>query len=401
MTEHDVELWGRLAPYAEGFSRELQRLGFGDMPAQVHQRAFGELGRWLDARAVSLGELTSERLEEFLADRRGRGAKHLVTWRGLGPMVGYLRSVGVVPAAARPAPTDGAQALVARYYDYLVGQRCVVEVVAAAYEKEAAGFLASVAAGGPAEVAGVTTAEVSAFMAEAARRRSRGSLANLVPALRSFLRFVYLEAITDRDLSAAVPSLGRRRDQRLPRVLSQGEVGRLIASCDQNRSIGRRDRAMLVVLSRLGLRAGEVAALGLDDIDWRAGQLVVHGKGARVEVLPLPAEVGEAIAEYVRYGRPSTPSRAVFVRAVAPRVALSPAGVSWVVYAACDRVGMARVSAHCLRHSAASHMLTAGSSLVEIGQVLLHRQAATTAIYAKVDRRTLVELARPWPRAQS
>lgn len=382
MSGHDGVAGGPLGPHSEGFGQHLELLGFGVVQAEEQRRLFEQLSRWLDAEAVGVEELTGKELEEFLAERRRGGARRLLTLRGLGPTLDYLRSVGFVPAAAGPVPVDGADALVERYRGFLVGQRGLVAAVVGAYVREAAGFLAAVAPSGEVGVAALTTADVSEFMAGAAVRRSRGSVANLVPALRSFLRFVHLGAITGRDLSRAVPTLARRCDLRLPRVLSPGEVARLVNSCDRRRLIGRRDRAVLVVLSRLGLRAGEVAALGLDDIDWRAGEVVVHGKGPRDEVLPLPADVGEAIADYLTRGRPSTPSRAVFVRAVAPRVALSPAGVTWVVYAACERAGLPRVGAHCLRHTAASHMLAAGSSLAEVGQVLRHRRAATTAVYA-------------------
>lgn len=390
---------GPLGPYAKGFAEHLDRLGFREVPAGGQGRLFGELSEWLGARELGPGELTDERMEEFLAARRRLGVRQHFTSRAVGPMVGYLRGLGVVPAPKRAAPMDPASALVEHYRGYLADQRGLVEKVVASYVGEAARFVALTAPGGAADVAALTTAAVSTFMAGASARRSRGSVANLVPALRSFLRFVHIEGITTVDLAVAVPSLAGRSERTVPKVLSPPEVARLIASCDLRRGIGRRDRAILVALVRLGLRAGEVAGLGLDDIDWRAGEVVVHGKGPRDEVLPLPTDVGEAIAGYLTRGRPHNETRAVFVRAVAPRVALSPAGVSWVVYAACDRAGLARVSAHCLRHSAASHMLAAGSSLAEVAQVLRHRRVATTAIYAKVDQATLAGLARTWPGA--
>lgn len=164
--------------------------------------------------------------------------------------------------------------------------------------------------------------------------------------------------------------------------------------------IGIRDRAILTVLARLGLRAGEVAALSLEDVDWRAGELVVRGKGARFERLPLPHDVGEAIVGYLHDGRPATAQdRAVFVRVRAPHHRLSPGGVTFVVAAAARRAGLGQVHAHRLRHTAASEMLRCGATLPEVGQVLRHRRAVTTAIYAKVDRQALRQIARPWPGA--
>jgi site-specific recombinase XerD len=168
-------------------------------------------------------------------------------------------------------------------------------------------------------------------------------------------------------------------------------------SCDRRTLLGQRDHAILVLLARLGLRAGEVAALTLDDIDWRRGELLIHGKGGRHDVLPVPIDGGETIASYLRRRGRFEGSRAVFLREHAPAGALSAGGVMGVVTRACVRAGLPRVGAHRLRHTAATEMLRAGASLEEIGQVLRHHRVETTAIYAKVDRGRLRELARPWP----
>jgi integrase/recombinase XerD len=186
----------------------------------------------------------------------------------------------------------------------------------------------------------------------------------------------------------------------LPKRLEPGQVEALLASCDTSSAIGIRDLASLTVLARLGLRAAEVAGLSLEDIDWRAGELVVRGKGGRSERLPLPADVGEAIVGYLRDGRPSSAQdRAVFVRVRAPHHRLSPGGVTYVVEAAALRAGLGQIHAHRLRHTVASEMLRAGATLPEVGQVLRHRRAASSAIYAKVDREALRQIARPWPGA--
>ena len=174
-------------------------------------------------------------------------------------------------------------------------------------------------------------------------------------------------------------------------------MSRLLRSCDRRTVTGRRDYAILVLLSRLGLRVGEVAALTLDDIDWRHGEIVIPGKGGRRERLPLPADAGQALAGYLSCARPALASRLLFLRVLAPRDGLSPTGIATVVRAACDRAGLPRAGAHRLRHSAASEMLRAGAGLPEVAQVLRHASLATTAIYAKVDRAALRSLARPWP----
>jgi integrase/recombinase XerD len=201
---------------------------------------------------------------------------------------------------------------------------------------------------------------------------------------------------TPLSLAAAVPAVAQRRPDVTP-TLSAEEVGRMLARCDQRTAIDRRDYAILTVLARLGLRAGEVAALLLEDIDWRAGELVVHGKGSHGR-LPLPVDVGRALADYLQHRRRVVGEcRHVFVHARAPYGPLGRWGVSHVVRRACQRARVSEVRAHCLRHSAATQMHRAGAGLVEIGQVLRHRQVATTTLYAKTDPDALAELARPWP----
>jgi integrase/recombinase XerD len=208
---------------------------------------------------------------------------------------------------------------------------------------------------------------------------------------------LHLEGVVQAPLAQAVPRVACRKGAGLPRFLAPEIVARLLASCDRRTGRGRRDYAILLVLARLGLRAGEIAAMSLDDVDWRAGELVVHGKGRREDRLPLPSDVGDALVAYLRRGRPRTEVRTVFLRDVAPRVGLSAGGITWVVYSACARAGVQRASAHRLRHSLATHVLRTGGSLAEAGQVLRHARIATTAIYAKVDFATLAQLAQPWP----
>jgi integrase/recombinase XerD len=225
-----------------------------------------------------------------------------------------------------------------------------------------------------------------------------GSAKLIVCALRSLLRWLHLTGQMPASLASAVPPVAGWRLSGMPKGLEAGELRRLLASCDRRTRAGRRDYAVMLLLSRLGLRAGEVAGLGLDDIDWRRGELTIRGKGNRAERLPLPADVGAAIAAYLRRGRPATAGgRSVFVRVHAPHRALTTGGVTMIVFDAAQRAGLGRLHAHRLRHTAATAMLHAGSPLPEVGQVLRHSSMLTTAIYAKVDRSALAVLARPWP----
>jgi integrase len=243
--------------------------------------------------------------------------------------------------------------------------------------------------------------DILAFVLEKCRHRSVGSARYVVAGLRSFLRFCHLAGLTPRPLADSVPGVASWRLANLPRTLDAREVARLLASCDRRSTFGRRDFAVLTLLVRLGLRAGEVASLRLDDIDWRMGELVVSGKGPKRERLPLPRDVGAAIAAWLERGRPRCDAREVFTRVRAPHCGLSSVGISAIVASACKRAGLERVYAHRLRHTAATEMLRAGAGLEEIGQVLRHESLLTTAIYAKVDRIALRALARPWPGADS
>jgi site-specific recombinase XerD len=251
-----------------------------------------------------------------------------------------------------PAPSPRAQSaqeeLIERYRRYLREERGLIADSVTQYARAAMLFLSECPGR---ELRDVSVAEVSGFMVGQCRRLSPRSAERLATGLRSFLGFALLEGLIDAPLVGAVPSAARWSGAALPRSLAPDELAALPASCDRRRATGRRDYAILVVLCRLGLRAAEVAALRLDDIDWRAGEILVRGKGRSEERLPLPADVGAAIAAYLRRGRPRRPEREVFLRALAPLRGLSPQGVSEVVRAASERAGLGSFGAHRLRHT--------------------------------------------------
>ena len=220
----------------------------------------------------------------------------------------------------------------------------------------------------------------------------------LVSGLRAFLRFCFLEGLVVADLSPAALLVRGRRRSSLPKAISRADAKALLAACDRRLLIGRRDYAVMITLLRLGLRRGELARLTLDDVDWRAGELVVRGKG-REDRLPLPADVGAAIAGYLRRGRPASDRRELFLRARAPYDPIASGTVASTVRRACRRAGIPEVGSHRLRHTAACEMVCAGVPIVRIGQVLRHQSLQTTAIYARVDIEQLRALAAPWPTA--
>jgi site-specific recombinase XerD len=289
--------------------------------------------------------------------------------------------------------------LLARYREYLLCERGLTAGTARGYIDCVRPFVSSRAREGDEfDLAGLTPQDVLGFVLADCQRRSRRSAKLMVTALRSLLRFLHVEGMIDRPLAQVVPSVAFWRLQGLPRGLDGDQVRALLESCDTDTVNGRRDLAILLLLVRLGMRRGEVACLRLEDIDWRAGELIVRGKGPRVERLPLPADVGEALAAYLRDGRVTdVGTRAVFMRVRAPRAAMTPSGITQVVVSASKRAGLGEVTPHRLRHTAASELLRRGAPLVEIGQLLRHRTELTTTIYAKVDRDRLRELALSWP----
>jgi integrase/recombinase XerD len=263
-------------------------------------------------------------------------------------------------------------------------------------------FVANRVREGELDFAGLTPADVLGFVLAECRHRPQRSGKMLVTALRSLLGFLHVEGLIDRPLAHVVPSVAFWRLQGLPRGLDGEQVQALLESCDRATVQGRRDLAILLLLVRMGMRRGEVARLRLDDIDWHAGELLVRGKGPRVERLPLPDDIGEALVAYLRDGRPADAgTRAVFMRVRAPRGAMTAMGITQVVVSASKRAGLGEVTAHRLRHTAASELLRRGAPLREIGQLLRHRTELTTTIYAKVDRDRLRELALPWPEVRS
>jgi integrase/recombinase XerD len=390
---------GPLAQYAAGYGSWLAARGYSRWTVAHRLWQLDLLSRWLDRERLEPGELTPERVMEFLAARRAAGYSSWVSGRSMTLPLGYLRELGVVPVETAPAVVDDPlERLLADYCRYLLDERGLTErTVFGRYGSAARLFLTGRVSADGSGLACLGGAEVSLFLAAECPKRSVTEARYLTSALRSLLRYLYLSGATPNQLVWAVPAVADLRDSSLPRGLDPAVVRELLASCDRRRTVGRRDYAILLLLLRLGLRAGEVVAVTLDDIDWRAGELLVrNGKGRRQERLPLPVDVGEAIVSYLRR-RPQIEDRALLFRVLAPAGALRAGAVSAVVSCACQRAGVPLVGSHALRHTAATEMLRAGASMQEIGEVLRHQEPRTTARYAKVDRKTLRRLARPWP----
>lgn len=386
---------GPLAGYADGFRDELSALGYTASGVVRKPWEVGRLSDWMVAANVGASELTAGRVAEFVA-AHGQIGERPIGPRTLRPLLAHLRDLGVAPAETiGAAPVDQ---LVSRYRAWLVEARGLAARTVGRYEATARRFLEwrAPAVEGRCGVEELSGTDVTRFLLAECSRIAVGSAKGRVAELRSLLRFLFLEGMTDTALATSVPAVAGWRDTALPPTLNPAQVAAIVDSCDRTTATGRRDFAILMVLARLGLRAAEVSALELADLDWRAGEIVVGGKARGDDRLPLPDDVGEAIVAYLRHGRPEADCRAMFLTRYAPLRAMAPVTVSKV--AASRRAGMdPPVPAHRLRHSLASDMLRHGAALPEIAQVLRHRDLATTAIYAKVDHAALRELALPWP----
>ncbi len=414
-----VDVVGALEAYQAGFETVLADAGYTPLSAANQVRLMRHLSIWLEARDLEASDLTTAVSQEYLANRRADGYTCWLSLRGLTPLLTYLYGLGVAPEPAPPDLSDPVDELLGRYRRYLVEERGLVPTTVRYYLADAREFLTAWVDACGSRLDKLDAAAVTGFVVDECARRSVGSAKILVTVLRSLLRFLLLDGSVLIDLSGAVPAVAGWRGSHLPKGITSSKVEALLASCegprfapgrpcagrgagerarlDEPRVAARRDRAILLLLVRLGLRAGEVARLQLDDLDWRRGEVVIRGKGRRDERLPLPTDVGEAVVNYLRHDRPSVADRALFISVQVPYSPMTATSVQGVVVAAAGRAGLAGVSAHRLRHTAAAQMLHAQAPLAEVGQLLRHRSAATTAIYAKVDRGRLRELAVAWP----
>jgi integrase/recombinase XerD len=391
-----VLITGPLAPYADAYRAELTRRGYTALSTVNELRQVRRLSGWMATSGMTAADLSAERVEEFLAHQRAQG-RDRSSWSrpGLACVVDVLRSLGVV-GPEQPEPAASAEKLLLESFEgYLLAERGLAPGTVRGYVDHARRFLAGLdLASGP---GALTATDVTSAVLHRSAAVSVATTQNFVAGLKSFLRFCFVEGLVALDLSEAALAITGRRRSSLPRGIGAADAKALLASCDRRSALGRRDYALLVILLRLGLRRSEVAGLRLDDIDWRAGEVVVRGKGAREDRLPLPADVGDAIAAYLRRGRPHGDRREVFLRARAPYGPIASGTVASAVRRACRRAGVAEVGSHRLRHTVACQMVSAGVPLVEIAQLLRHHNLQTTAAYARVDLDRLRLVAAPWP----
>lgn len=393
-----IRVTGTLSAHRMGLWNALLELGYSPLSSANLLRLVAHLSRWLEQQELTVEELTQEQIEAFFVARRQAGYVQFRTPRALAPILRYLTTAGVIALLPSAPPAQTAlNRLVDHYTEYLSRERGLIPTSVRAYGDIARRFLRTRLGEHFNSPLQLDAAAATSFVLAQSERYSTGATKYIVTALRSLFRYLHLHGHMEVNLAGALPAVAGRRLSGLPKFLSADQVRRLLGSCDRRRAVGRRDYAVLLLMVRLGLRQGEVAALALDDIHWQQGEMLIRGKGLRDERLPLPADVGEAMVSYLRRGRPQTSVRRFFVRVRAPHGPLHAGAIGRIVRGALNRAQLPPGGAHRLRHTAATQMLRAGASLDEVAQVLRHRSHDTTAIYAKVDHHALHAVIRQWP----
>jgi len=394
---------GPLVPYLELYAEYLADHGYSQVAFWKKTYLVAEFSRWLHRGDIAINEITGEHGEAFLRDRAQHGLLKAGDHFTLSGMVTWLRDRGVIDSPpVVMAEVSSIERVLQEYDAFLLEARGLAPRSIENYRGYVRRFLTDAVVESDAQLASVKASQIADYLRRnAPKDRKFVSAKHIVTALRSFLRFARSRGYIHGDLAAAVPSVAGWSMASIPRAMPADCVQALLnASSTWKEPAGLRNHAILLLLARLGLRAGEVVQLELDDIDWGDGCLMVHGKDRERRTLPLPHDVGQAIATYLEYGRPRSSSRRVFLCAHAPCGELrGSSDVSVIVARALKRAGIESCSrgAHQLRHALAVGMLRQGASLTEIGQILRHRSPQTTRRYAKVDIEALREVALPWP----
>jgi len=356
-----------------------------------------DFGEWLKRDRFAIADLDERRVEAFLKHRRRVHRGNLKT---LQQFLAHLRRQNVVPARNLPCDRSPLAHILNRYETHLRTERGLVAHTILEYQSFVRKFLLERFHGRPLLLKALKASDISDFILRHAHGMDVRGAQLMTTAFRSFFRFLFQRGELQADLAASVPTVANWRLSTVPKYLVPKEVKRVLKACNRRTAVGRRDYAILLLLARLGLRAGEVVALQLEDVNWRAGEILVRGKGLLHDRMPLPADVGQALASYLHRDRPRCQTRRVFVCTKAPRRGFAnPSTLSTIVRRALTRADLhpPLKGAHLLRHSLATSMLRSGAKMGEIAEILRHQALNTTEIYAKVDFDGLRSLAHPWP----
>jgi len=360
----------------------------------------GGLLSWIERRGLRPTDLKEQVTERYLKYRAGKQSLQPGDRAALKRLLSALREVGMIAPAPLPPITPEDQ-IFEGFSDYLRQERGLAPRSIISHLPVVRRFLREVCPAGAGDLTNISQERVIRYIERHARDGSAGSGKRMCWSLRAFLRYLHHKGLTPLALADCIPSIRRWKLASLPTYLSAAQVEKILGGCDRATAMGRRDYAILMMLAKLGLRAGEVASLTLDDIDWRSGEMLIRAKGRQQARMPMPRDVGAAVVAYLRDRRPTTSCRRLFLRTLAPHVGFaSGCAITMIAKAALERVGIrgyAHHGAHIFRHSLATELLRSGATLSEIGQLLRHESHDTTRIYAKVDVQRLRTLSLPWP----
>ena len=390
---------GPLGAFVDLYAKRLTTEGHCYQSGARCIRVVGDFSLWLRRRHLGVGDINERRVEQYQRFRTRHRHPFLSDRPALKRLLTVLREMDAITQRA-PVTLSPQEQIEQDFAHYLLQERGLSQATVVRHRIPLRKFLREHCAQGTGSFPRLTAADITQFVVRHAHDQSPRSAHSLCWTLRAFSRYLLYRGHTNIDLAAAVPSVRTWRFSVLPEHLSGEEVQQVLDSCDKCSAMGRRDYAVLMLLARLGLRANEIAMLKLNDINWHSGTVMVRGKGRRRASMPLLADVGAALVDYLEHGRPQTDSRQVFVRLLAPHSGFaSSAGISMIARSAMVRSGLDihRKGTHIFRHSLASELLRAGASLAEIGEVLRHQDHDTTRIYAKVDVDALRKLGLAWP----
>ncbi len=404
MLESSFQELGTIKPFPDPLVAELQRFatslieqGYTDVTVRVKVKLVTSFGQWLKRNRLAVTDLAEPLLEAFL---KRKHRVHKGDLRTLQQFLDHLRKHKVVPAREVACDRSPLAQILNRYEKHLRIERGLVAHTILEYQSFVRKFLLERFRRRPLLLKAVKASDISDFVLCHAPGMRVKRAQVMTTAFRSFFRFLFAKGELQADLATSVLTVANWQQSTVPKYLTRKEVERVLKACDRRTAVGRRNYAILLLLARLGLRAGEVVGLQLEDINWRAGEILVRGKGLLHDRMPLPADVGEALASYLRRDRPPYQTRQVFVCMKAPRRGFAhPSTLSTIVRRAIVRADLhpPLKGAHLLRHSLATSLLCSGATMGEIGEVLRHRTPNTTEIYAKVDFEGLRSLAHPWP----
>ena len=390
---------GPLSEHLDAYAASVAEQGYGRHSIRQQIVVIADLSRWLKQKQIAVRDLDGTVVDRFLRLRRKQQRVRRGDPTALARLLAMLRQSGVVKPP-QAAEASALSRVIGEYQRYLLQERGLSQPTLQNYVPVIEQFLSQRFRNKTLNSDTLRAPAITGFVVRQARRLSPLRAGLMVTALRSFLRYLRYRGVVSIDLSGCVPAVPCWSLSTLPRFLPADAVERVLECCDRRTSVGRRNYAILLLLARLGLRAGEVVGLSLDDIDWSTGQITIRGKGGKSASLPLAADVGASLAVYLRQDRPRSATRRVFTRHRAPLVGFGNSStISSIVRRALKHAGVAsaHTGAHVLRHSLATSLLRQGGSLDEIGELLRHQSPNTTAIYANVDVTALQTLALPWP----